>query len=128
MPEVPVADLAVAPVSPLDLAKNANKSAKRAGGFRSVTAKPEWSADQFITEAKKLVVDNYNAHRDREKTPALTIDLVYVLTFTKAGSNWRAALQSPVLGGLLYEVVYTGMRDQAVINVFRKINSATISY
>ena len=128
MQEVTVSDLAVAPVSPLVMARQAEKSAKKAGGFKPVTGRPEWSADQFLDQAKQLVVDNYNAHHNTEKTPPITQDLIYVAAFTKAAANWVAHLASPVLGGLMYEVTYIGTRSQAIINVYRKINSATISY
>jgi len=84
-------------------------------------------SDGHIDKAKQLVVDNYNAHRDRGKTPAITADLVYIVWFVKALGNWKAIVVSPVVRGLLYEVTYNGRRGEAYITIFKKINDVKIS-
>lgn len=83
-------------------------------------------SDGYIEKAKKLVTDNYNAHRDRGKTPAITADLLHIVWFVKALGNWKAIVVSPVIRGLLYEVTYNGRRGEANITIFKKINDVKI--
>jgi hypothetical protein len=84
-------------------------------------------SDAHLDRAKQLVVDNYNAHRDRGKTPPITADLVHIVWFVKALGNWKAIVVSPVVRGLLYEVTYNGRRAEAYITIFKKINDVKIT-
>ena len=55
----------------------------------------------------------------------LAVDQVFIVWFTKAMSNWKAIIASPVARGLLWEVSYNGHREQAYIDVYKKLNSST---
>jgi hypothetical protein len=82
--------------------------------------------DRFLTMAKRLVADNYNAHQDEEETPPLTIDDLYIVWFSKVLNNWRAQVQSSLVRGLLWMVTYNGPKNEAYIEVYRKINNTKV--
>lgn len=84
------------------------------------------ASDAHIDKAKQVVVDNYNSHRDRGKTPAITSDQLHIVLFVKALENWKAVVVSPVIRGLLYEVSYNGRRGEIYITIYKKINDVKI--
>lgn len=96
-------------------------------------------SDRFMTLAKELVVDNYNRHHDSHRTPPLTMADVFIVWFsttpfqlsngqeTQTIYNWKAVVGSSILRGLLYEVAFDGNAFEAHIEIFKKINSATIT-
>lgn len=92
-------------------------------------AKPMTRTDsnKYTDKAKQLVVDNYNSHHDSSKTPPLTIELVYVVWFSKVLDSWKAMIGSSVVKGLLYEVTYNGARSEAYVDVYKKINNVKIA-
>lgn len=83
--------------------------------------------DRFMTLAKELVVDNYNRHHDSHRTPPLTMADVFIVWFAKTLDNWKAVVGSSILRGLLYEVSYNGGESEAYIEIFKKINSTTVT-
>ena len=83
--------------------------------------------DRLLTAAKKLAIDNYNSHRDKERIPAeLTMDSVYIVWWAKTLNNWKAIVASSVARGFLWEVTSNGYRKEAYIEVYRKINSKKV--
>jgi hypothetical protein len=82
--------------------------------------------DRLLMQAKQLVVDNYNANRNAEKTAALTRGSVYIVWFCKTLGNWKAIVASPVARGLMWEVTYNGHRGEAYIDVYKKITNVRV--
>ena len=89
--------------------------------------------DKYLLQAKAIVVQNYNEHRDPRRSPQLNMDLVYITTFTKTLNSWKALIGSTVVRGLMWEVTYNGNLDEdgepmneAYIDIFKRINHVRI--
>lgn len=83
--------------------------------------------DRFLAKAKELVRDNYNEHHASDDIdPPLVVDDLYIVWFTKVLSSWRAQVQSTVVRGLLWMVTFNGPKNDAYIEVFRKINNTSV--
>jgi hypothetical protein len=89
--------------------------------------RPPLHPDRFLIQAKQLVVDNYNAHRDVNRSQELTMDQVYVVWFTKVLGSWKSVVASPVIRGLLWEVTYNGYKSEAYIDIYKKLNNVRIT-
>jgi Family of unknown function (DUF6275) len=83
--------------------------------------------DRFLQRAKRLVAENYNTHHDAEMTPPLGIDDVYIIWFTKVLTSWKAVVCSTVVRGLMWVVTFNGPRNEAYIEIYRKINNVVVS-
>jgi hypothetical protein len=89
--------------------------------------------DKYLMQAKALVVQNYNEHRDPRRSPRLTMDLVYITTFSKTLNSWKAIVGSTVVRGLLWEVTFNGEKNEldepkneAYIDIFKRLNHVRI--
>jgi hypothetical protein len=85
------------------------------------------NSDRVFTQAKQIVIDNYNFHRDETRSPALTLDGVYITQFAKTMNNWQATLTSPVARGLMWSVVCNTYKQEAYIEVYKKVNNTKVS-
>lgn len=83
-------------------------------------------ADRFLIQAKQIVVDNYNSHRDVSRSQELNIEQVYIVSFTKVLGSWKAVVASPVIRGLLWDVTYNGYKSEAYIDIYKKLNNVRI--
>lgn len=88
--------------------------------------KPVQDPDRFLRQAKQVAVDNYNKSRDPERTPELTMEQVYIVTFTKVLGHWKALVASPNARGLMWEVTYNGYRKEAYVEIYKKLNSIKV--
>jgi hypothetical protein len=83
--------------------------------------------DRFLRQAKQIVVDNYNAHRsDRRPAAALTLDTVYIVSFTKTKSEWQAVVASPHARGRLWVASYSKIKREVLLEIYKKINDVHI--
>jgi hypothetical protein len=82
--------------------------------------------DRFLMQAKQLVVENYNNHRDLGRSEELSMGSVYIVWFAKTLSNWKAIVASPVARGLMWEVTYNGNRGEAYIDIYKKLNNVRV--
>lgn len=90
-------------------------------------AAPIHDPDRFLRQAKQIVIDNYNAHRsDRRPAAALTLDLVYIVSFTKTRSEWMATIASPHAKGRLWVVAYSKIKREVFLEIYKKINDVHI--
>ena len=64
------------------------------------------SRNSRINNAKRIVVDNYNEHHNSDRTPRLSMAVVYIVSFTEMFDSWKATVASTVVRGLIYEVSY----------------------
>jgi hypothetical protein len=83
--------------------------------------------DAFINLAKRLVVENYNKHRDAERSSELPYDGVYIVWFAKMLWNWKAIVASPIVRGLIWEVTSNGYKHEVYIDVYKKLNNVKIN-
>jgi hypothetical protein len=79
--------------------------------------------DDPVMKAKKIVVDNYNLHRNKSRVPAMTTELVNVLWFTGTRGNFKAVLEFTVVHGLMYVVAYNARRGEAYVDVYKKLST-----
>lgn len=87
----------------------------------------ERESDKFTNKAKRLVVDNYNAHHNRNKTEPLTLDDVFIVSFAVILGNWKAYVASNVARGLIYQVTYNDRRSEATVEIFKRVNNVRIA-
>jgi Family of unknown function (DUF6275) len=78
--------------------------------------------DRFLILAKQLVIDNYNANHNPERTPPLEFDEVYIDSFTKSPGGWKACIASPIVKGLYWVVGFNSQRSEAYLDIYKKIN------
>jgi hypothetical protein len=83
--------------------------------------------DRFLNQAKKIVIDNYNAYRGREKSGPLTMEQVYIISFSKVPWHWWAYVASPVTRGLMWHVSYNGFKEEAIVTCYRQLSNTKIS-
>jgi Family of unknown function (DUF6275) len=83
--------------------------------------------DRYLTQAKQLVMDNYNGHYEGEDTPPLILGDLYIVSFTKTLTHWRAQVASTVVRGMMWIVTCNGIKSEAYIEVYRKINNVKVS-
>jgi hypothetical protein len=83
--------------------------------------------DRFIRQAKQVVVDNYNEYRGRDKTAALTVDQVYIISFSKVPWHWWANIASPVVRGLMWHVSYNGFKEECIVACWKSVSNTKIS-
>lgn len=82
--------------------------------------------DRFLKLAKKLVVDNYNQTKNSKTAPDLTMNTVFIIWYSKVLNNWKAIVGSPVARGMLWEVSFNGHRNQAYIDIYKKLANAKV--
>jgi len=83
--------------------------------------------DKFLTRAKEVVCDNYNQHRDKSRLPSLLPSAVDILWFTRTSDDWQAICTSSVARGILWEVSFDGETDEIHLNIYKRLNTVTIS-
>lgn len=87
----------------------------------------ESESDKFTRKAKQLVVDNYNAHHNKNETEPLTLDDVFIVSFSVIFGNWKAFVASNVARGLIYQVTYNDRRSESNIEIYKRINNVRIA-
>jgi len=83
--------------------------------------------DDPIAKAKQLVVDNYNEHRNKTRTPAMQPDFVIVLWYTGSRGNFKAVCEFTVVHGLRYEVSYNARKKEAFVDVYKKTHNIKLT-
>ena len=81
--------------------------------------------DRFLMMAKAIVVQNYNEHR-RPEQGELTMNRVYIVSFSKVLGNWRALVASPFTRGMMWEVTFNGHKNEAYLDFYKKITNVVI--
>lgn len=98
---------------------NRNVPVKEAAGDEvKVAKKPLADPDRFLRLAKALVVQNHNETRQNGQAE-LSMDTVFISSFAKVLSNWKAIIESPAFPGSLWVVTFNRNKDEAYINRYR---------
>lgn len=74
----------------------------------------------FMTKAKKLVVEYYNNRVDKTDDFKLTEADVYIVWFSKTLQNWKALLSTTVSDGMYYELTYNGDKKETYLDAYKK--------
>lgn len=86
--------------------------------------------DEGFQKAKRLVIQRYNAQAkksiDSGVESPLTLDEVYVVTFTTRLQNWTALVGLVKDDETIFEVIYNGDLHEAYVSAFNQIDFAVI--
>jgi Family of unknown function (DUF6275) len=114
--------------TPLEMARDVERLTAAKNNQKQEPPKREtFDPDRFLMMSKKVVVDNYNLYRDSRKSPELTMDAVYIVWFSKTLGNWKAIVASPVVRGLLWEVAFNAHKNEAYVDIYKKLNNVKVS-
>ena len=82
--------------------------------------------DAMLMKAKKVVVDYFNAKKEKTDKFTLTNEDVYIVWFAKTLQNWKALVSTNVSDGVYYEVTYNGDKKQTYLDVYKKWDNQAI--
>lgn len=80
----------------------------------------------MLNKAKRLVVEHFNSHFDKEHPTIIDMDDVYVVWFCKTLQNWKALVSTTVPDGKYYEVTYNGDKKETYLDVYGKQDNICI--
>lgn len=100
-------------------------SAKQAENPEPTTQK--LSSDDFLLKAQQIVLNGFNASRNKDKDPELLMNQINVVWFAKVLAGWKCIISSTAAKGLLWEITYASFRDEIYLDVYRKISNKTFS-
>ncbi len=80
--------------------------------------------DHFLATAKRLVLENYNAHH--ESAPLKTAD-VHILWSSRTESGWTVRIASRVAEGLNWLVSFDIHTKTARIEIWKKLLNVNVS-
>ena len=77
--------------------------------------------DDNLRICKALVADNFNSHvAVKNKHAPVTLEDVYVVTYTYILGNFKAMVATTRKDNLYYEVTYDVVKNRAYLNVYKK--------
>ena len=79
---------------------------------------------EFIKTAKRAIVSQWNARKEREEAP-ITPDNVFVVWQCKTLQNWKAMLGT-VTGFGYYEFTWDGDKDCGYLDTYKKVSNSVI--
>lgn len=101
--------------------------AKRFGRRPKPSLALENDPDLFLLTAKRIVVRNYNEHRNPKHIPnPLRMSEVSIMWFSKNDKSWQAVLGSEFVQGLFWEVSYKDTDPEIHLEVYKKLNTIRI--
>lgn len=77
--------------------------------------------------AKKLVQENYNAHRDVDKNETIGLEELAIVWFSKTLKNWKALVATLRRDGLYYEITHNGNSNETYIDIYNKIANTVVT-
>lgn len=87
-------------------------------------------SDTLHLDAKRAVVENFNKHRNPDRSEPLTEDDVVVIWTnegSESSSDWRAFVISPIVRNLHWGVNYRSQDKSLFVTVFRRINKVKVA-
>ena len=82
----------------------------------------------MIDQARQMVVDYFNAHKDKTDPFTMQLENTYCVWFCKTLQNWKALVSTVVPDGLYYEITYNGDKDEAYLDVYKKWDNQCIPW
>ena len=77
--------------------------------------------DDNLRICKALVADNFNSHvAVKDKHAPVTLEDVYVVTYTYILGNFKAMVATTRKDNLYYEVTYDVVKNRAYLDVYKK--------
>lgn len=88
------------------------------------TAVPMNVPDDFVAQAKRLLIDYVDSHYSTEfEKPVFE---VYVVWFVKVLQHWKALVATDRPDGKYYEITFNGDKGEAYIDEYQKIKNTTV--
>lgn len=74
-------------------------------------------SDQFLKKAKSLVVKTSSGFETED---------LYIVWFAKVLGNWKALISTDKLSGLYWEVTYNGNKEEAYVDMYKKVSNVAV--
>jgi hypothetical protein len=94
---------------------------------RRVKAEAKQTLQPDLDLAKKLVVENYNAHRTGKKGRKLTENTVYVVSHSSTEIRWTVVVRSTINRSIYWVVTRNETTKTISIEVLSKIATSTVN-
>lgn len=85
---------------------------------------PQLDQDRFLKKAKRLVV---RAHNAQVPGTPLTVDDVYIVTYSFILGMWKAMVSTDKIDGMYSEVTYNGAKKETYVDIYAKVANYCIS-
>jgi hypothetical protein len=82
---------------------------------------------EFLDRATKLVVANFNSHRNPLRTEQIDVESLQIVWYAKILTGWKVIFMSTKASNLIWEVTYSGLKDELYLDVYSKINNIKVS-
>lgn len=83
--------------------------------------------DVFLKLSKYIVADEYDSLMEND-APAIGIDELYIVWFSKTLQNWKALVSTTRPGdGLYFEVTFSGDKNEAYVDTYYKLQNSVIA-
>ena len=78
-------------------------------------------SQEFLNICKAKVAEYYNQKKDKtDAAPAMIVNDVYVVWYSKTLQNHKALLSTPVSDGMYYELTYNGDKNELYFDAYKK--------
>lgn len=78
-------------------------------------------SQEFLNICKAKVAEYHNQKKDKTDTdPAMTVNDVFVVWYSKSLQNHKALLSTPVSDGMYYELTYNGDKNELYFDAYKK--------
>ena len=78
-------------------------------------------SQEFLNICKAKVAEYYNQKKDKtDAAPAMTVNDVFVVWYSKSLQNHKALLSTPVSDGMYYELTYNGDKNELYFDAYKK--------
>ncbi len=78
-------------------------------------------SQEFLNICKAKVAEYHNQKKDKtDAAPAMTVNDVFVVWYSKSLQNHKALLSTPVSDGMYYELTYNGDKKELYFDAYKK--------
>ena len=78
-------------------------------------------SQEFLNICKSKVAEYYNKKKDKtDAAPAMKVNDVFVVWYSKSLQNHKALLSTPVSDGMYYELTYNGDKKELYFDAYKK--------
>lgn len=85
-----------------------------------------FSPTDHAIRARMLVAQYFNRKVEKTDAVELTMDDVYVVSFTFVLGSWKALVSTTVPDGMYYEVTYNRAKGETYLDAYKKFDNVCI--
>lgn len=71
-------------------------------------------------KARKIIMDYFNSHANKNNKKQIMMDDTFVVWFSKTLQNWKCLVSTTVSDGMYYEVTHNGDKGETYVDVYKK--------